>query len=70
MASFHGFSQRLVPPPFVRTSCLRYRVTGSETVEPDAVHKLAIEPGKDLCTLITCAPYGANSHRLLMHYNT
>jgi sortase A len=44
-----------------------YRVTGSETVEPDAVHKLAIEPGKDLCTLVTCTPYGVNSHRLLVH---
>lgn len=44
-----------------------YRVIGSETVEPDAVHKLAIEPGKDLCTLVTCTPYGVNSHRLLVH---
>lgn len=44
-----------------------YRVTGSEVVEPDAVRKLAIEPGKDLCTLVTCTPYGVNSQRLLVH---
>lgn len=31
--------------------------------EPDALH---IEEGKDLCTLITCTPYGVNSHRLLV----
>ena len=27
---------------------------------------LKIEEGKDLCTLITCTPYGINSHRLLV----
>lgn len=44
-----------------------YRVTGSEVVEPDAVRELAIEPGRDLCTLVTCTPYGVNTHRLLVH---
>lgn len=44
-----------------------YRVTGSETVEPDDVSSLRIEPGRDLCTLITCTPYGINSQRLLVH---
>jgi sortase A len=27
---------------------------------------LGIDEGKDLCTLITCTPYGVNSHRLLV----
>ena len=27
---------------------------------------LAIEPGMDYCTLVTCTPYGINSHRLLV----
>ena len=27
---------------------------------------LAIEEGKDLCTLVTCTPYGVNSHRMLL----
>lgn len=46
-----------------------YRVTDSvvllpEDIRPDAV---AIHPGEDLCTLITCTPYGVNSHRLLVN---
>ena len=44
-----------------------YRVTGSETVEPDNVGSLEIQPNKDLCTLVTCTPYGVNSQRLLVH---
>jgi sortase A len=36
------------------------------TVEPQDVSALAIEPGADLCTLVTCTPYGINSHRLLV----
>ena len=35
-------------------------------VEPSDVSALAIEPGEDLCTLVTCTPYGINSHRLLV----
>lgn len=30
------------------------------------VSTLMIEAGKDLCTLVTCTPYGINSHRLLV----
>ena len=43
-----------------------YRVTGSETVKPDDIASLAIEQGSDLCTLVTCTPYGVNSLRLLV----
>ena len=35
-------------------------------VEPHETENLLIEQGKDLCTLITCTPYGINSHRLLV----
>ena len=44
-----------------------YRVTGSEVVWPDEVDSLAIEPERDLLTLVTCTPYGVNDHRLLVH---
>ena len=44
-----------------------YEVTGSEVVEPNEMSSLGIQPGEDLCTLVTCTPYGVNSHRLLVH---
>ena len=44
-----------------------YRVTGSEVVEPADTSSLKIEQGRDLCTLVTCTPYGVNSDRLLVH---
>jgi sortase A len=43
-----------------------YEVDQILTVEPQDVSALAIEPGRDLCTLVTCTPYGINSHRLLV----
>ncbi len=45
---------------------LTYEVDQIRVVEPDDVSLLAIEEGKDLCTLVTCTPYGINSHRLLV----
>ena len=45
---------------------LTYEVDRILIVEPEDVSALAIEPGKDLCTLVTCTPYGINSHRLLV----
>lgn len=44
-----------------------YRVTGSETVLPDETDSLVIAEGKDEVTLVTCVPYGVNTHRLLVH---
>ena len=35
-------------------------------VEPEQTDALAVEPGRDLVTLLTCTPYGVNSHRLLV----
>lgn len=44
-----------------------YQVDGIETVLPDETESLAIVPGEDRVTLVTCTPYGINSHRLLVH---
>jgi sortase A len=46
---------------------LAYKVYNIETVEPSNVESLAIQQGRDLATLVTCTPYGINSHRLLIH---
>ncbi len=46
---------------------LAYKVASSEVVWPDEVESLAIEPGGDKLTLVTCTPYGVNDHRLLVH---
>lgn len=45
---------------------LTYEVDQILIVEPHQVDPLHIEEGKDLCTLVTCTPYGINSHRLLV----
>ncbi len=45
---------------------LTYEVDKIRIVEPAAVDDLMIENGKDYCTLVTCTPYGVNSHRLLV----
>lgn len=44
-----------------------YRVTSTEVVLPDDSTSLGVEEGADLVTLVTCTPYGVNSHRLLVH---
>ncbi len=45
---------------------LTYEVDQILIVEPHETEALMIEEGKDLCTLITCTPYGVNSHRMLV----
>ncbi|RYM96722.1 sortase [Bifidobacterium animalis subsp. animalis] len=45
---------------------LTYEVDEINVVLPGEMDKLAIEPGADYSTLITCTPYGVNSHRLLV----
>lgn len=45
---------------------LAYEVDQVLVVLPDEVDALAIEEGRDLCTLVTCTPYGVNDHRLLV----
>ena len=45
---------------------LTYEVDQIRIVLPNEVDDLKIEEGKDLCTLVTCTPYGINTHRLLV----
>lgn len=45
---------------------LTYEVDQIQIVEPQELGSLKIEEGEDLCTLVTCTPYGINSHRLLV----
>ena len=45
---------------------LTYEVDQILIVEPEETEALEIEEGKDYCTLVTCTPYGINSHRLLV----
>ena len=46
---------------------LTYQVYDIETVDPDDSSSLHIREGEDIVTLITCTPYGKNTHRLLVH---
>lgn len=45
---------------------LTYEVDKIQIVEPSEVDGLLIEDGEDYCTLLTCTPYGINTHRLLV----
>lgn len=45
---------------------LTYEVDRILIVLPSELQALAAEEGKDLCTLVTCTPYGVNSHRMLV----
>lgn len=45
---------------------LAYEVDQIKVVLPEEMSDLEIEEGKDLCTLVTCTPYGINTHRLLV----
>ena len=45
---------------------LTYEVIAIHTVLPDNTVHLGITSGEDLCTLVTCTPFGVNTHRLLV----
>ena len=45
---------------------LTYEVDQITVIEPEDMSELEIIPGRDLCTLMTCTPYGINTHRLLV----
>ena len=45
---------------------LAYEIDQMLVVEPDDAAALELQPGMDLVTLITCTPYGVNTHRLLV----
>ena len=50
----------------VLTEILTYKVYEIKVVLPDNIDELRITSGEDLVTLVTCTPYGVNSHRLLV----
>lgn len=50
----------------VLNEVLSYEVDQIRIVKPEVTKDLKIEKGKDYCTLVTCTPYGVNTHRLLV----
>lgn len=50
----------------VLDATLAYQVDQILTVEPQELENLVAEPGQDYVTLVTCTPYGINTHRLLV----
>ena len=50
----------------ILSETLIYEVESIQRVEPGELKDLRIEQGKELCTLMTCTPYGINTDRLLV----
>jgi sortase A len=50
----------------VMNQVFTYKIDQILIVLPEELDALALDPEKDLCTLITCTPYGVNTHRLLV----
>ena len=50
----------------VLSQTITYQVDQIKVVRPNELDDVRIIPGEDLCTLLTCTPYGINSHRLLV----
>lgn len=50
----------------VGNKTLAYKVYKIETILPTEVEKLSVEDGKDEVSLVTCTPYGINTHRLVI----
>ena len=53
-----------IPTPW---DTLRYQVFKSIVIEPDDIDAVKIVPGGDLVTLVTCHPYGDNTHRYIVY---
>ena len=51
---------------FTFTWSAKHQVEGKSVVLPNETEGLYIERGRDLVTLVTCTPYGVNTHRLLV----
>lgn len=45
---------------------LAYEIDDISVVEPEKLQDISIDPDEDICTLVTCTPYGVNSHRLVL----
>lgn len=66
---FSDLDQMVVGDKFyihVLNETLAYKVYDIKIIEPHDVEFLRIQDGKDLATLVTCTPYGVNTHRLLV----
>lgn len=66
---FTDLDQILVGDVFTVTvlnETITYQVDQIRIVEPSDVSELMIIPGEDHCTLVTCTPYGINTHRMLV----
>ena len=66
---FTDLDKMEVGDPFllrVLDEILTYEVDQILIVEPQETKSLMIEEGRDLCTLVTCTPYGINTHRMLV----
>ena len=50
----------------VLNQVLTYEIDQVLIVEPTQLEALNVSPGKDYCTLLTCTPYGINTHRMLV----
>ena len=50
----------------VLNEVLTYKIYETKVILPDDIDELQITSGKDLVTLVTCTPYGVNTHRLLV----
>ena len=50
----------------VLNQVLTYEVDQIKIVLPHETEELLIQEGQDYCTLVTCTPYGVNSHRMLV----
>ena len=50
----------------VLNQMISYEVDQIRIVEPGDISELGIVPGQDYCTLVTCTPYGINTHRMLV----
>ena len=51
---------------YTLNQALTYQVDQITVILPEEIEALAIEPGKDYVTLMTCTPYAVNTHRLLV----
>lgn len=48
---------------------LRYRVSEIQIIEPDESDKILIQPDRDMLTLLSCHPYGNNTHRYVVYFD-
>ena len=51
---------------YVLNEILTYQIDQIRIVLPEELDELAIHEGKDECTIVTCTPYGINTHRMLV----